>query len=74
MNNQQICKELNKAKIMTCVFTNATCNPEEVRKNLVADKYDLTKVRRVPFALEYFNQFKNGGVYKIQSLEKLVRK
>ena len=74
MNNQQILKELNKAKIMKFVFTNATYNPEEVKKNLVAGKYDLTKVKRVPFAQEYFNQFKNGGFYKLQSLERFVRK
>ena len=63
MNNQGIRKELNIAKIMKYVFTNTTCNPEEVRKNLVAGKYDLTKVRIVPFTLEYFSQFRNGGVY-----------
>ena len=74
MNNQQILKELNKAKIMKFVFTNATYNPEEVKKNLVAGKYDLTNVKRVPFAQEYFNQFKNGGFYKLQSLERFVRK
>ena len=74
MNNQQIRRELNKAKIMKFVFTNATYNPEEVKKNLVAGKYDLTKVKRVPFVQEYYNQFKNEGFYKLQCLERLVRK
>ena len=45
LNNHQLRKEPDQAKIIKYVYTNAMCNPEAVKKNLKDGKYDLTKVR-----------------------------
>ena len=73
-NFQQIKKELTKEKIMKLVYTNAAFSSEQLKKNIKQDKYDLTKVRKIPVVLEHFNQIKSGGSYKIESLERIQRK
>ena len=74
MTSNQIKKELTKEKIMKFVYTNVTCNPEIVKKNMNAGKYELTRIRKLYLAPEYYHQIKSGGAYKGESLEKLVRK
>ena len=74
MNNHQLRKEVEKAKIMKYVYTNVMCNQEVVKKNFKDGKYELTRVRKLSFAFEHFNQIKNGGLYKLGSLEKTQRK
>ena len=74
MTSNQIKKELTKEKIMKFVYTNITCNSEAVKKNMNAGKYELTRIRKMYLAPEYYHQIKSGGVYKGESLEKLVRK
>ena len=72
MTSNQIKKELTKEKIMKFVYTNVTCNPEVVKKNMNAGKYELTRIRKMYLAPEYYHQIKSGGAYKGESLEKLV--
>ena len=73
MNNQQLKMEVGKAKILKYVFTNTDCHPETAKKNIQMGKYDLTKIRRMRIALEHFNQIKAGGIYRLDSIEKIVR-
>ena len=73
MNMSQIKKELNKEKTMKVVYTNADYPPEQLKKNIKADKFDLFKIRRIPVVLEHFNKIKSGGRYGLDTLENIEK-
>ena len=73
MTYQDMKKEMKSQKIMKYVYTNAVYNAEAVKKNISVGMYNLTKLRRINVAAEYFQQIKPGGCYKMESLEKLIR-
>ena len=56
LNNQQLKKDAIKGKVMKYVFTNPAYKAENVKKDLIAGKYDLTQVCRLNFAMENFHQ------------------
>ena len=62
------------SKIIKYVYTNPAFKAEEVKKNLMAGRYDLTQVRRLNIALENFHQINNGGICKLDAVGKLERK
>ena len=74
INNQQLKKDAIRDKIIKYVYTNPAFKDEEVKKNLMAGKYDLTQVRRLNIALENFHQINNGGICKLDTVGKLERK
>ena len=73
-NNQQLKKDAIRGKVIKYVYANPASNAEEIKKNLIAGKYDLTQVRRLNFALEHFHQINNGGLCKLDTVRKLERK
>ena len=74
LNNQQLKKDVIKGKVMKYVFTNTACKAENVKKDLIAGKYDLTQVRRLNFAMENFHQINNGGLCKLDAVGRTERK
>ena len=46
---------------MNFVYTNITYNSDVVKKNLNAGKYELTRLREMYLAPEYYHQIKWGG-------------
>ena len=74
LNNQQLKKDAIRGKIIKFVYTNPAFKAEEVKKSLIAGKYDLTQVRRLNIALEHFRQINNGGICKLDAVGKLERK
>ena len=73
-NNQQLKKDAIRGKVIKYVYTNPAANAEEIKKSLIAGKYDMTQVRRLNFALEHFHQINNGGLCKLDTVRKLERK
>ena len=73
-NNQQLKKDAIRGKVIKYAYTNPASNAEEIKKNLIAGKYDLTQVRRLNFALEHFHQINNGGLCKLDTVRKLESK
>ena len=74
MSYQQIKRELKKEKIIKYVYTNSAYNQEIVKKSIETGKYDLTQLRRVPVALEHFQQVKSGGAYRYDSIKKKIER
>ena len=74
MNNQQMKKEVNKGNIINYIYTNTAYHPDTVKKNILAGKYDLTRVRRVPLAFERFHQVKTGECINMIIQKKMERK
>ena len=74
LNNQQLKKDAIKGKVMKYAFTNPAFRAEDVKKDLIAGKYDLTQVRRLNFAMENFHQINNGGLCKLDAVRRTERK
>ena len=58
MTYQQIKKEMKKEKIIKYVYTNIVFNQETVKMHIESGRYDLTRIKRVPVALEHFQKNK----------------
>ena len=74
LNNQQLKKDAIKGKVIKYVFTNPACKAENVKKDLISGKYDLTQIRRLNFAMENFHQINNGGLCKLDAVGRTERK
>ena len=61
MNNQQLKNEIKKGKVIKYVYTNPSFNAEDVKRNIVAGKHDLTRVRKMYLPQEHFHHVKNRG-------------
>ena len=66
MNNHQLRKEVEKAKIMKYVYTNVMCNQEVVKKNFKDGTYELTKVRKLFFALNISTKLRMGDYINLE--------